>query len=64
MWASGEPVGPRHAASLLMEFFAQRQPTFGDPALGPGAQGFERLVLIDLVHVSRSSWQPILGVIN
>lgn len=47
-----------------MEFFGQRQPTFGDPALGPGAQGFERLVLIDLVHVSRSSWQPILGVIN
>lgn len=48
----------------LTPFVIQRQPSFGDSALGlgPGTQGFERLVLIELCHVSRSSWQPVLGV--
>ncbi|KAH9946255.1 uncharacterized protein BXZ73DRAFT_95757 [Epithele typhae] len=46
--------------------YMKRQQSFGDPAfgLGPGTQGFERLVLLELRHVSRSSWQPVLGVRN
>ncbi|KAI1787889.1 hypothetical protein LXA43DRAFT_675826 [Ganoderma leucocontextum] len=46
-------------------FMSRMQTTFGDSSLelGPGTNGFERLVLIELRHVSRSSWQPILGVL-
>ncbi|TBU47949.1 hypothetical protein BD309DRAFT_389448 [Dichomitus squalens] len=42
-----------------------QQTTFGDPSLGlgPGADDFNKIVLIELRHVSRSSWQPILGVL-
>ncbi|KAI0646897.1 hypothetical protein C8Q79DRAFT_593368 [Trametes meyenii] len=31
--------------------------------IGPGTRGFERLVLVELRHVSKSSWQPVLGVL-
>ncbi|OJT01611.1 hypothetical protein TRAPUB_7953 [Trametes pubescens] len=39
---------------------------FGLPrlGLGPGTAGFERLVLLELRHVSKSSWQPVLGVLR
>ncbi|KAH9854065.1 hypothetical protein C2E23DRAFT_914277 [Lenzites betulinus] len=42
-----------------------QQGPFGLPRLylGPGTAGFERLVLVELRHVSKSSWQPILGVL-
>ncbi|KAI0807181.1 hypothetical protein C8Q74DRAFT_1362716 [Fomes fomentarius] len=37
----------------------------GDPSLGlgPGTRGFERIVLFELSHVSKSSWQPQLGLL-
>ncbi|KAI0637133.1 hypothetical protein C8Q77DRAFT_1207248 [Trametes polyzona] len=40
--------------------------SYGPPGLtlGPGTAGFERLVLLELRHVSKSSWQPVLGVLG
>ncbi|KAI0361921.1 hypothetical protein OH77DRAFT_1416106 [Trametes cingulata] len=32
--------------------------------VGPGTRGFERLVLLELCHVSKASWQPVLGVLQ
>nr|VWO98638.1 Mevalonyl-coenzyme A hydratase sidH (EC (Siderophore biosynthesis protein H) [Ganoderma boninense] len=53
------------AKEICDDFMSRSQTIIGDPslALGPGAKGFDRLVLIELRHVSRSSWQPILGVL-
>ncbi|KAI0831133.1 hypothetical protein BC628DRAFT_1352418 [Trametes gibbosa] len=43
-----------------------QQGPFGLPRLnlGPGTAGFENLVLLELRHVSKSSWQPIFGVLR
>ncbi|PIL23840.1 hypothetical protein GSI_13591 [Ganoderma sinense ZZ0214-1] len=53
------------AKEIHDDFMSRLQTMIGDPSLGlgPGASGFDRLVLIELRHVSRSSWQPILGVL-
>ncbi|KAM5539041.1 hypothetical protein V8D89_007264 [Ganoderma adspersum] len=53
------------AKEIRDDFMSRMQTTIGDPSfgLGPGTNGFDRLVLIELRHVSRSSWQPVLGVL-
>ncbi|KAI0721607.1 hypothetical protein C8T65DRAFT_201014 [Cerioporus squamosus] len=52
-------------AKEIADYMKRQTGPLGDPSLGlgPGMQGFERIVLIGLRHVSMSSWQPILGLI-
>ncbi|RDX48301.1 hypothetical protein OH76DRAFT_1352685 [Lentinus brumalis] len=52
-------------AKEIADYMKRHTVPLGEPSLGlgPGMQGYERIVLIGLRHVSMSSWQPILGLI-
>ncbi|KAH9901224.1 hypothetical protein C8Q73DRAFT_235294 [Cubamyces lactineus] len=52
-------------AREIFDYFNRHQADpLGSPLLGPGARGFERIILLELHHVSKSSWQPVLGVLR
>ncbi|KAI0374717.1 hypothetical protein BV20DRAFT_1032804 [Pilatotrama ljubarskyi] len=54
-------------AKEVFDYMNRRQrSSFGPPSfnMGPGTRGFERIVLLELCHVSRASWQPVLGVLR
>ncbi|KAI0336361.1 hypothetical protein GY45DRAFT_1341943 [Cubamyces sp. BRFM 1775] len=52
-------------AREIFDYFNRHQADpLGSPLLGPGARGFEKIILLELHHVSKSSWQPILGVLR
>ncbi|KAI0664973.1 hypothetical protein C8Q70DRAFT_23410 [Cubamyces menziesii] len=52
-------------AREIFDYFNRHQADpLGSPLLGPGARGFEKIILLELRHVSKSSWQPVLGVLR